>query len=349
MKVLFVAASDTLVRLLAPIFDEALLRGCDVYWATLPNTYEMAEFEIACLYKKSQYVGVLKDSVIEQKYDFYIFGNDWSNEAKTFIERIRKQKIGITVVIQESIVNFLGAEKRLCWCDCAFVQGNITAEILVNANRSNVFSVGNPRYENIKKTKKDKNSRIIINSNFTYGVGDSYKWQWLKDTVNASKKVSSDVVIIQHPRDNQDLSILGVEVIKTNAAVVHSKIQEAALLITRASSLIHEALAMDRPVLFYNPANEDYGYDFGKIDGFFHTVTNDGLLEQQIRLLLSNKVDVTLVDSYLKQHIYPHHERASVLIVDKLVAINQDPERYRLPLVRDFNVKRMLKMCLGLS
>ena len=93
--------------------------------------------------------------------------------------------------------------------------------------------------------------RAIINVNFTYGVLEDRRLEFLETAVQACADIGLDYVVSQHPADKADLSEFNV-VRKS----IYDLLDEGGILISRFSTTILEALAMGRPVVYHNPIGE---------------------------------------------------------------------------------------------
>jgi glycosyltransferase involved in cell wall biosynthesis len=93
--------------------------------------------------------------------------------------------------------------------------------------------------------------RAIINVNFTYGVLEDRRDEYVETAVQACKDIGLDYVITQHPADKADLSRFNVA-----KQSVYELIDEGTVLISRFSTTILEALASGRPVVYHNPIGE---------------------------------------------------------------------------------------------
>ncbi len=93
--------------------------------------------------------------------------------------------------------------------------------------------------------------RAIINVNFTYGVLEDKRGDYVESAVQACNELGLDYVISQHPADKADLSRF-----KVSRNSVYDLLEEGSILISRFSTTILEALAMGRPVVYHNPIGE---------------------------------------------------------------------------------------------
>jgi glycosyltransferase involved in cell wall biosynthesis len=93
--------------------------------------------------------------------------------------------------------------------------------------------------------------RAIINVNFTYGVLESRRCEYVNTAVEACKKVGLEYIITQHPADKADLSNHPL-----GKRSIYELLREGGILISRFSTTIMEALALGRPVVYHNPIDE---------------------------------------------------------------------------------------------
>lgn len=94
--------------------------------------------------------------------------------------------------------------------------------------------------------------RAVINVNFTYGVLEDRRSEFVETAVQACHDLGLDYVITQHPADKADLSAYNVA-----QTSVYDLLDEGTILISRFSTTILEALAMGRPVVYHNPIAEN--------------------------------------------------------------------------------------------
>lgn len=255
-KIAFMAPNDTIAKSFVPVIKNCREQfDLSVYTARLTKENASAVFDNKGIcHKRFSFKALLKEHV-----DVLILGNDWSREAKHIIARCRKCGIK-TICIQESTVDFGDlAANRMKWANFAFVEG---AQTVLELEREHYYIVGNPRYEDIQFTRLPEKDKALINCNFTYGIYEEVRNQWLADIVGSLEDAGIEYLISQHPRDRGDLDKFS-NVYRSNANVVHQQLKECSLVITRFSSLVHEALCMGRRVIYYNPHSESMKYDFG--------------------------------------------------------------------------------------
>lgn len=242
-----------------------------------------------------------------------LLGNDWGTVEKYFARQFQHHGIPVAC-LQESVIDFGDEFRRMEWCDYPLVQGIIT---LKHLHRDVMFLTGNPRYEHLQITPRPAQDRIMINSNFTYGIFEEVRAEWIKDIVDACQTIKADYVISQHPRDTGDLS--AYPVIASGAGKVHDALRASTILVTRFSSLIHEALAMGRPVIYYNPHHEKMHYDFEVDNKHLFVATNPQELMLALQKLSLSEIQAVEQDPFYKAYAMRHFGSADGMASQRVV------------------------------
>lgn len=237
-----------------------------------------------------------------ENYSSLLLSNDWGPlEQNLNLDFLKAGKN--TVCLQESVIDFNKRDKRMLFCSLPVFQGIVT---LKNVDLRGKISavIGNPRYEELKPMPLKETNKVLINVNFTYGIHENIRDKWVADAVNACTGSDIDYVIIQHPRDKGDFSKYNL--LKTNASNVHGALADSSLLITRFSSLIHEALCLGRTVIYYNMHDEKLFYDFEPDNKCLYYARTPEELKAAISSYLENNKDASMaeyVDTYLTRHL----------------------------------------------
>lgn len=244
--VLFFATDDTHVNTFLRI-----ARHCPHHTFVVHDTLDLHAVEylerIGVEYVRHQYAM----PEFEQA-DLAVMGNDVGWEERLFILRCRKRGIP-TISLQESTnVDFDGAPWRMQWTDITFVQG---IHALRRHHRQRMFLTGNPRFDSLRIEPLPETPRVLINCNFTYGIGNEWGRKWLDQVIETVKVLGVAYAVTVHPRDETDLT--GIDhVLPSNAFKVHEQLSASTILVSRDSSLPYEAALMGRYVIYYNPFNE---------------------------------------------------------------------------------------------
>lgn len=302
-RIAFYAQSDTLAHSTKNILDEI---GCSINFHIFTPIYNNEN--ATAFFKKTQY----KSSCFSTKRltefapDYLLLFNDWTKESIRILTICREQNIK-TICLQESIIDF-GSKNRMQYADNVFMQG---IQSILDLNRKHYFLTGNPRYQ--KHNTPVLQEKALINCNFTYGIFEEWRERWLETITTTLSTRNIDFCISQHPRDNGDLSKYATHLIPSSSASVNQQIQESSFVITRFSSLIHEALLQYRPVIYFNPHKEELLYNFGFNNTFLFYATTPQELSYAIEQL--KKLDTTTlkgdINDYLQCHCVPQTSTAA--------------------------------------
>lgn len=184
--------------------------------------------------------------------------NDWDPIVRAII--VSAQKAGIaTSAIVEGIQDYEDADtKQTRWAyrtvDYVFLPGKFDEKYFINTGQ-NVQAVGIPRIHALRnKNKTELNwsqPKALINSNFSYGVLEDVRDQWVIDAVEACLSAGFEPIISRHPAD------LGTEHkdYQTNANF-YDAIKHCSVHISKFASGILESLAIGCPVIYFNPHDE---------------------------------------------------------------------------------------------
>ena len=179
-----------------------------------------------------------------------VVGNDWYTTAHDLFRAVRPRGIP-TVCVQEGCLDF-SRERRMQSCDYPLIQGLVVLNHL--AHRL-YLATGNPRFDDLRPEPLPAAPTVMINSNFTYGIHEDIREVWVRGVADACAKLGIPSFVSQHPRDRA--AFPGLSVRPSGASVVHDHVRTAAVVVTRFSTLIYEALHLGRQIVYYNPHRED--------------------------------------------------------------------------------------------
>lgn len=122
-----------------------------------------------------------------------------------------------------------------------------------------IYSVGVPRIQALRNAPKPASAasqdnakpRVLINSNFSYGVLTEHRDTWLQGAVSAVRAAGMTPIISRHPADKGTLFPSLV-----SDTDFYSLLEECQITIQRFASGILEAIARDKVVLYFNPHGE---------------------------------------------------------------------------------------------
>jgi len=199
---------------------------------------------------------------------FVVF-NDWDPIVRSILIEAKKENIP-TIGIVEGIQDYLDADTKqdretYKTVDYLFLPGEHDKKYF-KEKKSNIFVGGIPRIFDLYSKNKNsliskKNNKIaLINSNFSYGVLEEFRDEWLVSAVNACKIAGYTPVISKHPADKGELF---TELVTSES--FYNALENSSVLISRFASGILESLAFGIVPIYYNPHQE-------KVDKFYDSL-----------------------------------------------------------------------------
>ncbi|RJR07415.1 hypothetical protein C4588_06965 [Candidatus Parcubacteria bacterium] len=264
----FFVASDTIAKMLKGV--TAYLNV--PYFYILPSSKNEGAFE--SLLSDNVQIFPNTAGLLATKYPaILVLGNDWGGEEMDLIKSASRLKIP-SVCIQEGCLDWQGEARRMQWATYPFIQGPITTEYL---SREIYFLTGNPKFDTLTAVPLPTRPKVMVNCNFTYGIFEEERDRWLEDIATACITTGFDFFISQHPRDKKQIEKYPVK--RSNASVVHSQIAESSILVSRFSTVIHEAVLMGRQAIYYNPHGEPMQlFNEDKTNGIYKASSLEELL-----------------------------------------------------------------------
>ena len=310
-KVAFFADSDTIATTLLPV-----IRGIEgrlpviVFASATKNEGAPRVFDA----HQMDYKILSAAAFTQAQPDVLVVANDWSTEGKMLLALCRRTGAS-SVCLQESVVHFNDPRmRRMERADAVMLQGAFTTKFLL---RENTFITGNPRYETLDFLPQPPQPRAFINCNFTYGVYEDQRTPWLRAVTSTLERLGIDYLISQHPRDFGDLSAF-CNVRRSNAGVVHEQLAACSFVVSRFSSVMHEAVCLGRKVVYFNPHGEALNYDFGFDDAVIFLARNDDALRRSVETLTTQPYDEAAFGRYLLLHCKSLNQPPSALIAGLL-------------------------------
>jgi len=245
-RILFLPSSDTHVKTFAP-----LIRQCRDPLVMVRRHVQHSERE-ALEREGIAYEVHRVGSPMFRDADVVLMGIDWGMEERVFIHHCRRHGLPVACLQESTNVDFDGPPHRMQWADYALIQGTHALRYL---ERQWNFLTGNPRFDSYSPVPAPPVPRILINCNFTFGLGVDWGRDWVDQVVDAASALGLSYAITVHPRDETDLS--GLEnVLPSSAYKVGDQLAASTILVSRDSSLPYEALLMNRHAVYYNPFHE---------------------------------------------------------------------------------------------
>lgn len=184
--------------------------------------------------------------------------NDWDPVTRPIL--ISAQEAGIkTIAIVEGIQDYDDADvhwKREAYktADVVLLPGEFDRKYFLSHDA--VLGVaGVPRIESLRNKEKMERSngkvRVLINSNFSYGVLEQHRDKWLTDAVEAVLEMEMEPVISRHPADK---GTLFPEFVSKES--FYDTLETCDVSIQRFASGVLEALAREVGIAYFNPHGE---------------------------------------------------------------------------------------------
>ncbi|MEP1145148.1 MAG: FkbM family methyltransferase [Henriciella sp.] len=160
-------------------------------------------------------------------------------------------------------------------CDTVFLAGKNDQRFFEDRDTR---VVGMPIVEELRKKKPAFPNKPVaaLNLNFTYGVLEDKRDEFLQEALAGIARAGFDYKITQHPMDKGALDNLNV-----TSSTQYQLIDETSVFVSRFATGILEALASGKPAIYFNPHSERVD-KFTKPLGAFEVATNAKELEQAL-------------------------------------------------------------------
>ncbi|MDE0928994.1 MAG: hypothetical protein OSA06_09625 [Acidimicrobiales bacterium] len=179
--------------------------------------------------------------------------NDWGTTA-SLVKKMKTQSVP-TFAWVEGVQDFADLDtgkqrKAYRSVDHVFCLGQYDYQALAGTSRT---VVGSERlralwFENPTSVQSD---RLLVNLNFTYGVGEQHRGPWLKSVQKSMQAADWKYVISQHVADK---SLVAPWRKSSDSSSV--LLAGTPLFVTRFSTLGYEALVRGIPMIYHNPHGE---------------------------------------------------------------------------------------------
>lgn len=230
--------------------------------------------------------------------------NDWDPIVWSIIRRANECNIA-TIGIVEGIQDYDDADTKqdrrtYKTVKHVFIPGEHDRKYFSDSN-PNVYIGGVSRIHEMhnsnKKAVLNPNKIALINSNFSYGVLVEHRDSWLTSAVNACYKAGYKPVITKHPADKGTL----FRDLVTNKSF-YEALDESTVLISRFASGILEAMAVKKPVIYFNPHGERAD-KFLNPNGAFSIINNEvELFNELSELEIKYPSYSKRFEAYLEEH-----------------------------------------------
>lgn len=191
------------------------------------------------------------------EFDSFVAMNDWGPPSRAIYHLARVRAVPSFAKV-EGVQDFTDVDTgriRLPYlaADHVLVQGPNDIESL---ERKNLHIVGNANMERAWQAGPNtaaRNGKVIINSNFTYGVLTDKREMFLTQAVDGIRAAGLEPVISQHPADRPLPAPFGELV---TASSMSDLLPVCEAVVTRFSTVPFEAIAYGTPFVYFNPHHE---------------------------------------------------------------------------------------------
>jgi len=260
-------------------------------------------------YEIIEFMETFKEFLIQKKPSLIFLADDGNDIPRAVSYLCEKNKIPCIVCQHGNfdsnsiIIGETFATKKL-------VFGDSFKEILINkgTNKKDIEVVGSPIYDDIKKiSKKDKlkfkknlgiqDDRKIILLDSARGDTEEFK-EKLNHIIKTIKNSNFKLIIKQHPceyRDDKYKNIYNKIANEHNVPIIISQDKMSDMLnisdvfITRFSTTMIEALALDIPVILLNTKRESIYENFPESKRVLEQITNLNKFEEKLKSILESK------------------------------------------------------------
>lgn len=218
--------------------------------------------------------------------------NDWDKEFTNLIVNNANKINKKSVALIEGINDFNDVDtgrKRYAYKSVKYLL--LSGEDDMNYFKNEKIEchiVGIPRLELIKKDKSSNSNItncVLINLNFSYNVLTNFAEDWLNKVVYICKEMNLNYLISKHPFDSTNTKEL------VSSEDLYTLIKKSSLVISRFSSVILESLALNTPVVYFNPENMEKVEKFLQPKGAYSLATNSEELKKAVEFELNSGLD----------------------------------------------------------
>ncbi len=249
--------------------------------------------------------------------DVICVGNDWGPKRLLhWLARVQKRGVPLIGIVEGARFSLPGLYKRvdilLCWGPSGLEIGARSAEI-----------VGSPVIEHARQRlqKKHDRPRVLINYKFS-GTEEDKGFAWGAAAIEAARIIDPDFVISAHP------SSRGVPAdVQVSAEPFLQLLGNSTIVITKASTVIYEALAAGVSVLYF-PHGDEKNAEFGDPLGAFAVANGRQELIQRAKDYARQPMFMEReARAFLDRHVSVEPDRpANDRIVAALIAVMKRPE-----------------------
>ena len=270
-----------------------------------------------------------QDSLPNTHFCAVVASNDWDpGFGRNFIHKQRE--LGkLTIGIVDGIEDFKDADygyERHAYQTTEYVMLMGSDDLLHFSNKvEKTTIIGLPKMWSLYKnrTPLPNKNKVMVNVNFTYGSFENEREEWVSQVITTCNSIEQEFIISQHHADNGRFPTNLV-----SDKSVYETINECSIVISRFSTVVLEALAMGRKVIYFNPHGETVDlYKFP--EGAFKIASSQNELVSCLHCCLDNERNELAVETFLnnKCHIKSDIEPSTkaALYIQQLIKNRESP------------------------
>jgi hypothetical protein len=244
--------------------------------------------------------------------DIICLGNDWGpRRLLRILDQLKARGVPLAAVVEGARFGlprlYKHVDNLLCWGPSGLEIGARGAQIS-----------GSPTIEKAARLPRKVHDRpkVLVNYKFS-GTAEDEGFVWGAAAIAAARAIDPDFVLTTHP------SSRGVPAgIRVSHAPFHSLLQDATIIITKASTVVYEALAAGVAVLYF-PAADEVRAEFGEPHGAFETGDTPASLLAAAQRYAANPVfPASAAQAFLDRHVAIDPQRpAAIRIASALIDI----------------------------
>lgn len=289
--------------------------GLAVHFASIGGHRHEAQALDAIVAARRPVIDIGEIASVATPFDLVVLGNDWGpRRLVRILQRLKARGVPLVAVVEGARFGlprlYKHVDTLLCWGLSGLSIGAAGARI-----------VGSPIIEKAAKLprKVHDRPRVLVNYKFS-GTAEDEGFIWGAAAIAAARAIDPDFVLSTHP------SSRGVPPgVKVSHAPFHQLLQESTLVITKASTVIYEALAAGVSVLYF-PAKDEVRAEFSDPQGAFETGdTAEALLAAARRYAAKPEFPTETAQAFLNRHVsidpaIPANSRIASALIDIMAA-----------------------------
>lgn len=244
--------------------------------------------------------------------------NDWEPVVRSILVAAQKASIPVAAIV-EGLQDYQDADvsrERSAYltADTVFIPGAFDRRYFKSDQK--LIVAGVPRIQKLyvePMTIAPDDGVALINSNFTYGVLEDVRDYWLTEAVRSCRIAGIKPVVSRHHADT------GTEYadLQTDKPL-YLAMETCKVVISRFSSVILEALAMNRQAIYFNPHGENVD-KFDRSQGAYQTATTQRELIEALETAIARSApDPVGRRNFLGSHT--NIEEDSIKIISEVLA-----------------------------